>query len=78
MAFGPVSLVVQKTDLCFAIRFGAPQSRIYVRRGGGGFMGPAPEPAISAVSGPQLAVSPLQHSAWFTPNIGQPCRAQAA
>lgn len=37
-----------------------------------------PEPATSAVSGPQLAVSPLQHSAWFAPNIGHPRRTHAA
>lgn len=34
--------------------------------------------ATSAVSGPQSAVSPLQHSAWFAPYIGQPLRTHAA
>src|SRR5690606_15559721 len=34
--------------------------------------------ATSAVSGPHAAVSPLQHSAWFTPYIGHPPRTHAA
>lgn len=34
--------------------------------------------ATSAVSGPQSAVSPLQHSAWFAPYIGHPLRTHAA
>ena len=35
-------------------------------------------PDTSTVSGPQPAVSPLQHSAWLTPNMGQPGRTHAA
>jgi len=55
-------------------------SRRYFARGFGGSertVGDALAATVD-VSGPHAAVSPLQHSAWFTPNIGQPLRRHAA
>ena len=51
--------------------------RIYARvffeaaEGGPGSTSARETLATAAVSGPHAAVSPLQHSAWFKPNIGQ-------